>query len=160
VTDEPAEVAMRAPVRRVVTGEVAGGKAVVVSDTVVTGEPPRVGVVVHDLWGSDAPLTIPTDGARPATDGMTPPPGGFRFALVSFAAHEEVLGGGMHRSDTVDMSFVVSGEIWIELDDGAETLLRAGDTLVQHATIHAWHNRGDQPCVMAVAAVGARRTDS
>ena len=64
----------------------------------------------------------------------------------------------MHRSDTVDMSFVVSGEIWIELDDGAETLLRTGDTLVQNATIHAWHNRADVPCVMAVAAVGAHRT--
>jgi quercetin dioxygenase-like cupin family protein len=158
VTDEPAGDAMQAPVRRVVTGEASAGKAVVVSDTVVTGAPPRVGVVVHDVWGTDSPLTLPHDGARPTTDGITPPPGGFRFALVSFAPNEEVLGGGMHRSDSVDMSFVVSGEIWIELDDGAETVLRAGDTLVQHATIHAWHNRADEPCVMAVAAVGARRT--
>ena len=119
---------MQAPVRRVVTGETSAGKAVVVSDTAVSGEPPRVGVVVHDVWGTDTPLTLPYDGARPATDGIAPPPGGFRFALVSFAPREEVLGGGMHRSDTVDMSFVVSGEIWIELDDGAETLLRTGDT--------------------------------
>ena len=158
MTNAPAGDAMRAPVRRVVTGETSAGKAVVVSDTAVSGEPPHVGVVVHDVWGTDTPLTLPYDGARPATDGITPPPGGFRFALVSFAPREEVLGGGMHRSDTVDMSFVVSGEIWIELDDGAETLLRTGDTLVQNATIHAWHNRADVPCVMAVAAVGARRT--
>ena len=158
MTDEPAGDAMQAPVRRVVTGETSAGKAVVVSDTEVGGEPPRVGVVVHDVWSSDAPITLPYDGARPATDGITPPPGGFRFALVSFAPREEVLGGGMHRSDTVDMSFVVSGEIWIELDDGAETLLRTGDTLVQNATVHAWHNRADVPCVMAVAAIGARRT--
>jgi len=158
VTDEPTGDTMQAPVRRVVTGETSAGKAVVVSDAAVTGEPPRVGVVVHDVWGSDAPLTLPHDGVRPATDGIAPPPGGFRFALVSFAPNEEVLGGGMHRSDTVDMSFVLSGEIWIELDDGAETLLRAGDTLVQNATIHAWHNRAAEPCVMAVAAVGARRT--
>jgi hypothetical protein len=157
VTAEPGDT-MRTPVRRVVTGETSAGNAVVVSDAEVTGEPPRVGVVVHDVWGSDTPLTLPHDGARPATAGITPPPGGFRFALVSFAPREEVLGGGMHRSDTVDMSFVVAGEIWIELDDGAETLLRAGDTLIQHATVHAWHNRADVPCVMAVAAVGAGRT--
>ena len=137
--------AMQAPVRRVVTGEGSDGTAVVVSDAEVTGEPPRVGVVLHDLWGSDAPLTLPADGSRPSTEGITPPPGGFRFALVSFVSREEVLGGGMHRSDTVDVGIVVSGEIWIELDDGAETLLRTGDCLVQHGTIHAWHNRTDEP---------------
>ena len=72
---------MQAPVRCVVTGEGGDGKAVVVSDTEVTGEPPRVGVVVHDLWGSDTPLTLPTDGNRPETGGVAVPPGGFRFAL-------------------------------------------------------------------------------
>ena len=77
MTDEPAGDAMQAPVRRVVTGEASAGKAVVVSDTVVTGAPPRVGVVVHDVWGTDSPLTLPHDGARPTTDGITPPPGSF-----------------------------------------------------------------------------------
>jgi quercetin dioxygenase-like cupin family protein len=160
VTDAPDTEAMRTPVRRVVTGEGVDGKAVVVSDTKVTGDPPRVGVVLHDIWGSDTPLTLPADGNRPESDGVTPPPGGFRFALVSFAPREEVLGGGMHRSDTVDVGMVVSGEVWMELDDGAETLLRTGDSLVQHGTVHAWHNRTDEPCVIAMAAVGARRTET
>jgi quercetin dioxygenase-like cupin family protein len=151
---------MRKPVRRVVTGDSADGKAVVVSDDEVTGQPPRVGVVLHEIWGSDSPLTLPADGSEPAASGVTPPPGGFRFALVSFAPREEVLGGGMHRSDTIDLGIVVSGEVWMELDDGAETLLRTGDCLVEHGTIHAWHNRTDEPCVMAMAAVGARRTEA
>ena len=69
------------------------------------------------------------------------PPGGFRFALVSFAPREEVLGGGMHRSDTVDVGVVVSGELWMELDDGAETLLRTGDCLV----LQRHHPRLAQP---------------
>jgi quercetin dioxygenase-like cupin family protein len=152
--------AMQTPVRRIVTGEGSDGKAVVVSDTEVTGEPPRVGVVVHDLWGSDTPLTLPTEGTRPETGGLAVSPGGFRFTLVSFAPREEVLGGGMHSSDTVDVGYVVSGELWMELDDGAETLLRTGDCLVLNGTIHAWHNRSDEPCVFAMAAVGARRTDT
>ena len=160
MTDAPETETMQAPVRRVVTGEGSDGKAVVVSDGEVTGEPPRVGVVLHDLWGSDTPLTLPTDGRRPEAGGVTVPPGGFRFALVSFAPREEVLGGGMHRSDTVDVGVVVSGELWMELDDGAETLLRTGDCLVLNGTIHAWHNRTDEPCVFAMAAVGARRTET
>ena len=66
----------------------------------------------------------------------------------------------MHRSDTIDVGIVVSGEIWMELDDGAETLLRTGDCLVLNGTIHAWHNRADEPCVFAMAAVGAQRTET
>jgi quercetin dioxygenase-like cupin family protein len=160
MSENPITESMRAPVRRVVTGEGVDGKAVVVTDTEVTGEPPRVGVVLHDLWGSDMPLTLPTDGRRPEAEGVAVPHGGFRFALVSFAPREEVLGGGMHRSDTVDVGIVVSGELWMELDDGAETLLRTGDCLVLNGTVHAWHNRTDEPCVFAMAAVGARRTES
>jgi quercetin dioxygenase-like cupin family protein len=145
------------PVRRVVTGDTPDGRAVVVSDDVVAPEPPRVGVVLHDVWGSDRAMTLPADGTPPVAEGKTPPPGGIRFTLVTFAANEEVLGGGFHRSETVDMCFVASGEIWIELDDGVEVLLQEGDTLVQHGTVHAWHNRSDAPCTMAVAAVGAER---
>jgi quercetin dioxygenase-like cupin family protein len=144
-------------VRRVVTADTPEGRSVVVSDDEVAPVPPRVGVVIHPVWGSDRPMTLPADGTHPAADGQAPPAGGVRFTLVTFAANEEVLGGGFHRSDTVDLCFVVSGELWIELDDGAEVLLRTGDTLVQHGTVHAWHNRGDAPCTMAIAAVGAER---
>jgi quercetin dioxygenase-like cupin family protein len=144
-------------VRRVVTGDTPDGRSVVVVDDHVAPEPPRVGVVVHHVWGSDRAVTLPADGTPPSVTGHAPPPGGVRFTLVTFAADEEVLGGGFHRSDTVDLCFVVSGELWIELDDGAEVLLREGDTLVQHGTIHAWHNRADTPCTMAIAALGAER---
>jgi hypothetical protein len=40
----------------------------------------------------------------------------------------------------------------------AKVLLREGDSLVRQGIIQAWHNRTSEPCVMAVAAVGARRT--
>ena len=65
---------------------------------------------------------------------------------------------GMHTTHTVDFDLVVSGEVWLELDDGAEVHLRAGDGVVQNGTRHAWRNRSDQPCVIAVALVGAART--
>jgi quercetin dioxygenase-like cupin family protein len=66
----------------------------------------------------------------------------------------------MHTTHTVDFGVVISGEIWLELDDGAEVHLTAGDTVIQNGTRHAWHNRTDEPCVIAVSIVGARAPDS
>jgi len=64
---------------------------------------------------------------------------------------------GMHTTLTVDFEVVLSGEIVLELDDGAEVTLKTGDTVVQNGTRHAWHNRGDVPAVIAVGIIGARR---
>jgi quercetin dioxygenase-like cupin family protein len=64
----------------------------------------------------------------------------------------------MHTTDTVDYVVVLSGETWLELDNGERVLVRAGETVVQNGTRHAWHNAGEAPCVMAVALVGATRS--
>jgi len=62
--------------------------------------------------------------------------------------------GRMHRTDTIDYGVLVRGELWLELDDGREQLLRAGDCFVQNGTRHAWHNRGTVPAVICVAMLG------
>jgi quercetin dioxygenase-like cupin family protein len=49
----------------------------------------------------------------------------------------------MHRTQTVDYGVVVSGRVSLLLDDGSETLLEAGDIVVQRGTDHAWANRSD-----------------
>jgi quercetin dioxygenase-like cupin family protein len=64
---------------------------------------------------------------------------------------------GMHTTDTVDLDLVVSGEVWLELDDGEEVQLHVGDCVVQNGTRHAWHNRTSEPAVMFVALLGAAR---
>jgi quercetin dioxygenase-like cupin family protein len=60
----------------------------------------------------------------------------------------------MHKTATVDYAIVLSGEIWALLDEG-ETLLRAGDVLVQRGTNHAWSNRSAAPCLVAFILVSA-----
>jgi uncharacterized cupin superfamily protein len=65
---------------------------------------------------------------------------------------------GMHTTDTVDYCVILSGEVWLELDDGALTCLRAGDTVVQNGTRHAWRNLSREPVTMAVVMVGAQRS--
>ena len=64
---------------------------------------------------------------------------------------------GMHTTDTVDFDVVVSGEVYLELDDGVEVLLQAGDCVIQNGTRHAWHNRSSEKCVVSFAIVGAER---
>jgi quercetin dioxygenase-like cupin family protein len=65
---------------------------------------------------------------------------------------------GMHATDSVDFVVVLAGEVWLELDRGHETLVKAGDIVVQNGTRHSWHNKTDQPCVMAICLIGASRS--
>ena len=69
----------------------------------------------------------------------------------------EVEHPGMHTTDTIDYGVVMSGEIWLELDGGAEVHLKQGDCVVQNGTRHAWRNKGSETCVMAFVMVGAKR---
>ena len=59
-----------------------------------------------------------------------------------------------HRTPTLDYGIVLEGEIWALLEKG-ETLMRAGDVVVQRGTSHAWSNRGDRPCRMAFVLLDA-----
>lgn len=175
-------------VRQVVTGHDGRGKAVFVNDHRVEPITVRLapGAEFVALWGSDEPQTYPDDGGNPSPAAWFPPVDGFRFALFTLppdgsadppedmdaavAEIEAKLPGmlatvemdepGMHTSDTTDFDVVLSGEIILELDDGAEMLLQAGDTVIQNGTRHRWRNPGSVPAVVAVAIVGARRNES
>lgn len=141
------------------------------------------GAEFHRMWGANDPVTLPSDGGRPEAGGYFPPLNGFRFGfftlgpdsvtlpagldigaalqelnekLPGLAEVMEPANPGMHTTDTVDFDLVISGEVWLELDDGAEVHLGAGDCVIQNGTRHAWRNRSDEPCVIAVALLGAR----
>jgi quercetin dioxygenase-like cupin family protein len=60
-----------------------------------------------------------------------------------------------HRTETIDYAVVITGEIDMQLDD-AVVHLRAGDVLVQQATMHDWVNRGAEPCTIAFVLVPAK----
>ncbi len=173
-------------VRRVVTGHTPKGKATVASDTdvdpITLGLLP--GTEFYRLWGADEAPTFPDDGSPRSAPAYFPPVGGFRFGLFTvapdavampkdldmqlalaeieqklpgLATHLEADNPGMHTTDTVDFEYVLSGEVWLELDDGKEVLLRAGDTVVQNGTRHAWRNKGTEPCRLVFCLIGARR---
>jgi mannose-6-phosphate isomerase-like protein (cupin superfamily) len=55
------------------------------------------------------------------------------------------------RTQTLDLCLVLEGEVTLILDV-EEVHLSAGDTVVQRATRHAWSNRSNVPCVMAITS--------
>lgn len=96
--------------------------------------------------------------AKAAKKGPLPPTRAqFLEALPGLAESMEGEDVGMHTTDTVDYDIIISGELWLELDDGKEVHLKPGDVVVQNGTRHAWHNRGSKPCVMYSVMVGCPR---
>ena len=62
--------------------------------------------------------------------------------------------------DTIDIVFVIEGEVDLEQSDGVTARLRRGDVVVQNGTMHAWNNPTDARCVLGFVFCGANRTDS
>ena len=57
----------------------------------------------------------------------------------------------MQKTKTLDFCLVLDGEITLVLDT-AEVHLKAGDTVVQRGTNHAWSNRSNRPCRIAFSS--------
>ena len=169
-------------IRRVLTGHDAAGRSTIIADDFAQNvkEIPGIpGLALTDLWettGAPASNEGSADAAtRPVR--LEPPPNGTIFRVVEFPpdaawrkktdarAGFDAIGAGhaqdrgshdamMHKTSTVDYAIVLSGEIWAVMEKG-ETLLRAGDVLVQRGTNHSWSVRTDAPALVAFILVSA-----
>lgn len=145
----------KAPIRRIVTGHDAAGRAVVTSDSLLESRPNPSGDALFTLvWTtSTAPADNddPTDG-RDRAVGLTLP-GGSVLRVVELAPGKR---SAMHRTNSLDYGVVLSGAIELELDDEAVTRAEAGDFIIQRGTIHAWRNPSPQiPARMAFVLLDA-----
>jgi len=146
--------------RRVVTGHDPSGKSVFLSD----GAPPVIrtvadGAVFVEMWTTDgSPASIaPVEPAEPTEGPLTVPPGP-NATKIRINEIPPGAGSPFHRTETMDFGVVISGEITLVLDD-AETVLRAGDVVIQRGTDHKWENRGSEPARVAFVLVDGRFTD-
>ncbi|MES1978493.1 MAG: cupin domain-containing protein [Pseudomonadota bacterium] len=171
-------------IRRIVTGLDSSGQSTLITDgaspyTLETAHAP--GLVVTDLWktyGDGGDIRSATETCT-STIKLAPAAGGSVFRVVEFPpdrtymdtwdayASFEAMGEakaldgragkkpGMHITETLDYAIVLSGEIWAVMDVD-ETLLKAGDVLVQRGTNHGWSNRGEAPALVAFVLIDAQ----
>ena len=170
-------------VRRILTGHDSEGKSTIIADGQATNVKEMAsmpGLALTDLWETTgAPAN--NDGhadaaARPVR--LEPPKNGTILRVVEFPPDAQwrssvnskeafkSIGAGhvadkhsadpmMHKTSTVDYAIVLKGEIHAVMEKG-ETLMRAGDILVQRGTNHSWSVRGNEPAIVAFILVSAK----
>lgn len=163
-------------VRRVIHGTAADGSSTVIEDALATKRLETPAFTIVDVWRFDG---LPTDltGADHLPEGieLTPPLGSMVFRMSAIAPDEEWAGrdyseslgaiatsdekveeSGAHATDTLDVVVVLSGEVYC-VTDSHETLLKAGDVVVQTGNAHIWSNRSGEVCTVAFIMAAATR---
>jgi hypothetical protein len=168
-------------IRRIVTGDGPDGKSRVIEDAPAASirtVAARPGYRAVNVWRTaESPAKIDAGDTTAEHKGILPPKRGTILRIIDFPPEpkdpEELkrrlhatFGGiftdadhdkqarhpGMHRTQTVDYAIVLEGEIWSVMDEG-ETLMRAGDVLIQRGTNHAWANRSDSTARIAFVLI-------
>lgn len=142
------------------------------------------GTTFHELWNTrETPAPIDRASGEPAEPGISllPPARGTRIRILDIPPDDgavaalpreavqalfDAIGAGhalapnpphplMHRTETIDYGIMLEGELVLILDEG-ETIVRAGDVVVQRGTSHAWANRSGRDARIAFVLVDGR----
>ena len=173
-------------IRRVVTGDDAEGRSRIIEDAAaasIRSVAARPGYRAVNLWRTEeSPAKITSPDTTASHQGILPPKNGSILRIIDFppepsdkaklkemidstfggiykdAAHDKREGKhpGMHRTETVDYAIVLEGEIYAVMDQG-ETLMRAGDVLIQRGSNHAWANRSEKTARIAFVLIDGTR---
>ena len=156
---------MRTVPRRIVTG-IKNGKSIIKEDAVVTNVYEHFpGLVISDIWVTDSmPARLDSEKIIENTAFPNTPANGSYFRYVQIPPDKDLgitAPAGqphplMHQTDTLDYIVILSGQIYLILEEG-ETLLQAGDIVIQRATNHAWSNRSHGPCIQLAILLDAKK---
>lgn len=140
------------PIRRVVTTHDDKGRAKVLFDSDAPRQIKfREGSDTTLVWVADSlPASNVGDTDTSMLDIATAVDNGAVFRIVDFSPG---VAPRVHRTQSIDFAVVMSGQIWMELDDGEEVTLKAGDVLVQRGTVHNWVNKGTEICRVAFVII-------
>ncbi len=173
-------------IRQLVTGNDEQGNAIFLADQVVNPVEGALlpGFKSFELWSTKNGSVVPHKGELNKVENYFPEVNGSVFRVITFPAQvngqspfnfsEEAVGEmktklpglmdhlepenpSMHTTNTIDYGIVISGELYLELDNGEERLLKAGDCVVQNGTRHAWVNKSNAPATMAFILLGVNR---
>ena len=106
-------------------------------------------------------LDIPPEDASFAA--ISPEEAQAHFAEVAAGDASSHSGAGsrhafMHKTETVDYGIMLEGELTLILDIG-ETVVRAGDIVIQRGTNHGWANRSGKNCRIAFILIDGKYED-
>lgn len=152
---------MTLQVRRIVTGHDDFGRGIGVTDEVLTAMSRGIGDRIEgcEIWSTDA---MPIDNSMKADAAQR----------VGFVKKYNYVGSGEgttiriaewapghamfpHRTETLDYSILLSGEIDVEFDSGEVVHMQTGDVIVMRGVTHSWHNTGSVPAVTAFILLDA-----
>ncbi len=144
-------------VRRIVTGNNKDNHSMVKWDNEIEARPGRPGFERADIWATKS-LPVKLSDEDPAKWQLgTSISNGSVFRLIKY---EPGVSERWHTTDTIDYAIVLSGEIYMQLDE-EEVHLKAGDVIIQRSTNHNWVNRGKEACIIAfvlIATEGGKST--
>ncbi|WGQ08224.1 cupin domain-containing protein [Pedobacter gandavensis] len=152
--------------RRIVTG-IKNGRSLIVEDKKVTNVSEHLpGLLISDIWATNSmPVDLTQELIVDNTLVPAPPKQGSYFRYISIPPDKDLgipekianeVHPLMHKTDTLDYIIILSGELYLILDE-EETLLKTGDIVIQKGTNHAWSNRSDQPCVQLAILLDATK---
>ena len=174
------------PIRRVVTADDANKRSRIVEDAPAASirtVAERPGYRAVNVWRTEhTPAKINSADSTAKHHGVLPPKNGTILRICDFPPEPKdpkelekrlkaTFGGiysdannnrdvrrhpGMHKTHSVDYGIVLEGEIWAVMDEG-ETLMRAGDVLIQRGTNHAWANRSQNTARIAFVLMDGKR---
>ena len=149
-------------VRRIVTGHDEFGKGIVVTDEALSAVSRGMGPGIEgcEIWSTAA---MPVDNSMAAEAGQR---AGFvktfnyvgtgqgtTVRITEWAPGHAIF---PHRTETLDYSILLSGEIDVELDGGETVHMNAGDVIVMRGITHCWKNNGSGPAVTAFILIDAQ----
>lgn len=144
-----------------------------------------LGPVFYEVWTTrETPAHIDRASKEPSEQGvvLNPPKNGTRIRVLDIPpeddrlknisleearAHFAEIGAAhaysnsksrhafMHRTETIDYGIVLEGELTLLMDEG-ETLVRAGDIVIQRGTSHGWANRSGKNCRIAFILIDGK----
>src|SRR5262245_40264224 len=136
------------PVRRLVTVDDVNGRSRALADGPAPAVHADAGFSSALVWYTDrTPARLDT-GPLHAPYRDSPPPGGSLCRVFCFPPGTQ---SKKQQARSLDFCLVLEGEITLVLDLD-EVHLKAGDTVVQRGTRHAWSNRSGKPCVVAISS--------